>query len=428
MADLGSQLLGARTPRKTPGTLSARRSNVSLRQSGSLAQDLGGSDNDGGQRFTLAHELAAALMPDPNSSSRMLADEFGIELEEDGDGEAETTPDDNLQIHVPQHVDNPPELAQAEPLPVKPAPSRGLSSVAGDGPDVAAIRKQSPPPVFEKDPFLVLNQSLKSTDKFINQLRRLDSEPAHTSLASQESSLEELAATIIRKLDETTRAREEQVRELLGYEREFRKIAGEIGGNDLLGDLDELERIDGLIDEQSAPKEPTQTDEELTVPRHTRPVSSAWEDAPDPHSLDALMEEEEEEEEEEEDGYNEPNTPAKDVTFLPPSPPSTGPPTPSSTLPHLAHMRTITQSLVSSLGTISEQAQVNAAATTEAGRKIRMLKNKLGGWKSEWESAERSRIRIEKWEAGIWDDGTDITVLSPTSPRDSSPPDSLPKG
>lgn len=49
---------------------------------------------------------------------------------------------------------------------------------------------------------------------------------------------------------------------------------------------------------------------------------------------------------------------------------------------------------------------MNGAATTEAGRKIRALKNKLGTWRTDWDSAERSRIKIERWEAGI-SDGAD---------------------
>ena len=50
---------------------------------------------------------------------------------------------------------------------------------------------------------------------------------------------------------------------------------------------------------------------------------------------------------------------------------------------------------------------MNGAKTTDAGRKIRALKNKLGGWRQEWETAERSRVKIERWEAGFVDgDGT----------------------
>ena len=58
---------------------------------------------------------------------------------------------------------------------------------------------------------------------------------------------------------------------------------------------------------------------------------------------------------------------------------------------------------------------MNSAATTEAGRKIRALKNKLGGWRTEWESAERSRVKIEKWEAGIPDNEDLPSSLSSSS-------------
>jgi hypothetical protein len=365
-------------------------------------------------------------MPDPGSSSRLLADEFGIELE---DEEVPKEATDTVQPVEDPKFGNPTDFTQAEwsPPKVSAAGSRRLSSVASDRPDPLIVKRHSPPPVFEPDPFLLLNQSLKSTDLFITQLKRLDTENAQSASRPDEQSVESLAADIIRRIDETTREREEQVRELLGYEREFRKIAGEIGGNDLLGDLEELEHIDGLVDETHIARDLSLGEEDLTVVCGVRPISGAWEDAPDPHSLDALMEEEEEEEEEgDEYGFNEPTTPAKEE-FLPPSPPSTGPPTPLSTLPHLAYMRTITQSLVNSLGTISEQAQVNTAATTEAGRKIRALKNKLGGWKAEFDDAERSRRRIESWEVGIWDDGTESKVaLGDRSPAVGSPDGSVP--
>jgi hypothetical protein len=97
-----------------------------------------------------------------------------------------------------------------------------------------------------------------------------------------------------------------------------------------------------------------------------------------------------------------------------------GPPTPASAVPQLTHLRTFTTSLVSSLTTISEQAQVNGAATTEAGRKIRALKNKLGGWRTEWDSAERSRLRIERWEAGIAEGEGIEGPTNPVSPGRSS--------
>ena len=43
---------------------------------------------------------------------------------------------------------------------------------------------------------------------------------------------------MILRIDDTVREREEQVRALLEYELEFRRIAGEVGGVDALGRLD----------------------------------------------------------------------------------------------------------------------------------------------------------------------------------------------
>jgi hypothetical protein len=42
---------------------------------------------------------------------------------------------------------------------------------------------------------------------------------------------------------------------------------------------------------------------------------------------------------------------------------------------------------------------MNGAAVGEAGRKLRALKNKLGTWQDEYESAEQSRVRIAEWES-----------------------------
>ncbi len=57
-----------------------------------------------------------------------------------------------------------------------------------------------------------------------------------------------LASDVIRRMNNSARDREGHVRELLEYEREFRKIAGEVGGSDLLAQLDELTHIEDLYD------------------------------------------------------------------------------------------------------------------------------------------------------------------------------------
>ncbi len=42
---------------------------------------------------------------------------------------------------------------------------------------------------------------------------------------------------------------------------------------------------------------------------------------------------------------------------------------------------------------------MNGAAFGDSGRKLRALKNKVGTWQEEWDSAERSRVRIAEWES-----------------------------
>jgi len=252
----------------------------------------------------------------------------------------------------------------------------------------------------------VLAQNLESTEKFLSHLRRLDVDSTSSTI---QPSLEKLASEVIRRLNETTRDRESQLRELLGYEREFRKIAAEVGGTDVLGQLEELDGLDDSLKKQPV-EEPQPSHSKLSSvaeePTPSHHASNEWEMDPDQQRLG-----------DEDDDFNLPlPSPVKDS--FPPPPPVSEPMTPSQTIPQLAHIRTFTTSLVSSLTTISEQAQVNGAATTEAGRRIRALKNKIGGWRTDWDGAERSRVRIERWEAGIVD-GDRISGDPLTPPRSS---------
>jgi hypothetical protein len=256
----------------------------------------------------------------------------------------------------------------------------------------------------EQDAMEVLAQDLESTDKFLNHLRTIDLDPGASA-----SSLEKIASNVIRHINESVRDREGQVRELLECEREFRKISGEVGGNDVLGMVDELTGVDELLDKVPAQQDTkvetrrldTVLEEEPSSP-NARHMSHDWELDPDrPHLGD------------EDYDFPEVASPAKESFPLPP--PLVGPLTPASTVPQLSHLRTSTASLVSNLTTLSEHAQVNGAATAEAGRKIRALKNKLGSWRTEWDGAERSRQRIERWEAGIVEG--DLNSPSRMSPK-----------
>ncbi len=407
------------TPHKSPSrqtlTLNGRKSSASLRGPPSLADALG--DDAGNGRHSLAHELAAALLPEPSAGSKLLAEEFGIEYDEGAEG-IDGTPQGTYDESAPQfrgeeegvEVD----MGGVDSLAAQlngasshsHSPAHPVEDVPPDfdpdfrSPPVSPTKPRRQP---EQDPMAILAADLEYTEKFLSQLRRLDvGEPSHTT-----PTLERLASDMIRRINDATRDRETQLRELLEYEREFRKISGEVGGNDALSVLPELEDIikdDILAPGSSATRAGAELADLDTIAEDATLQSNDWEVDPDRSGLG--------DEDEDEYGSAYPPTPVKTEFPLPPS--LTGPPTPTVAITHLTHLRTFTASTAASLATISEHTQVNAAATTEAGRKIRALKNKLGGWRTEWDSAERSRVRIEKWEAGIVDG--DTPVSGATSP------------
>ncbi|CDO69760.1 hypothetical protein BN946_scf184766.g5 [Trametes cinnabarina] len=381
-------------PRKSPSkqnlSLNGRKSSASLRSS-SLA-DAFEDDSVNGRHHSLAHELAAALLPEPSAGSKLLAEEFGIEYDEGAEG-IDGVPSSHYDDEVPPQFSD--EIAH-DTLAVQlqlngvPSPAHGDEDAPPDfDPDfrspVASPTKQRRQPEAA-DPMAMLAQDLEYTEKFLSQLRHLDGDPL-------EPRLERLATDVIRRINDTVRDRESQLRELLEYEREFRKIAGEVGGTEALGHLPELEDIvkEEVQDPSSAVKGRADLPELDAIAEDPSLSASDWEVDPDRARLG------DEEEDEYESQYIQ--TPVK--AEFPPPPPVNGPPTPAATITLLAHLRTFTTSAATSLATISEHTQVNAAATTEAGRKIRALKNKLTGWRTEWDSAERSRLRIERWEAGL---------------------------
>lgn len=381
--------------------LNARKSSASLRAATSLVIDVDIPSGGGnGRHHSLAHELAVALMPEPSTGSKLLAEEFGIEYDEGAEGIDPVPGHDGLSGNefANSEVDAPSFASELGDTSTSDA-SLPDSTLDSDEPDHCELIFSSSTPSrnevqqnkSEQDAMEVLARDLESTDKFLNHLRTIDLDLGTST--SQQISLEGIASDVIRHINESVRDREGQVRELLECEREFRKISGEVGGNDVLGVLDELTGVDELLDKVPAhhdTKVETKrldvvVEEELGSPRN---MSHDWELDPDrPHLGD------------EDYGFPEVASPAKES--FPPPPPLVGPLTPASTVPQLSHFRTSTASLVSNLTILSDHAQVNGAATAEAGRKIRALKNKLGSWRTEWDGAERSRQRIERWEAGI---------------------------
>ncbi|KAG6335271.1 hypothetical protein ID866_3827 [Astraeus odoratus] len=398
---------------------------------------------------SLAHELAVALMPEPAAgagASRLLAEEFGIEYDEGAEGI-----DDDLVVRTAN--------GDADILDdgVADVPGGGTSladelgggdfgdsladEMSGAGEETGHAINNAEPDAWNdeidrgsedededdasrgttpaQDAMEILAQNLASTDNFLAHLRTIDMPPpsspspsysktsfaTHNALPGSSSqvtssstfTIEGFASDIIRRINDAVREREGQLRELIAYDRDLKRISGEVGGTDVLGDLEPLEDLLG---------------EDEHKPRHTPSAST---------KLNSVIEEDEGDradmEGEGDSLYNAtlPVSPRR-VTFA--SPPSSAPPqtvsnpsaagkTPSPSaisslavvVPSLANIRVHTASLLSSLTTISEQAQVNGAATADAGRKVRSLKNRLGGWKIEWEGAERSRTKIERWEA-----------------------------
>lgn len=342
---------------------------------------------------SLAHELASALSPEPNASSGLL-EELGIDPEEYDGGmdNADVQPEypmanGTLAQELATEDLEIPSLGQDIPQINEPSHEDNIESYLTP----SSMDRQTRQP--EQDSMTILAQDLDSTDQFLTQLRRLDAEAG----SSNQPPLEKVAADIIRHINDTIREREGQVRELLEYEREFRKIAGEVGGTDALSHLEALEDVVGLVDDE--PTAPQSAHERLSTleeePPQTPTSPRGWDAEPEYSNLLDVRDDL--------DLQSElVNHSSKDV--IPAAPHINGPPTAAAAIPQFTHVRTINTSLITSLTSISEHTQVTGAATAEAGRKIRALKNKLGGWRTDWDSAERSRLKIEKWELGVIED------------------------
>ncbi|EAU90314.1 hypothetical protein CC1G_08996 [Coprinopsis cinerea okayama7 len=449
-----SNFLSASSKKSPVKAVNARKSSASLRGAPVLANGTS-DDAPNGRHHSLAHELAVALMPEPTAGSKLLAEEFGIEFDEGAEGIDEED-EDGVSTHPSEHISEADHDVQfgahqhqlnsdipsfADEFAAHhhhndyhqgPSFEDEISSMAAteedtqhdldpvfNSPSIKRQRTRQRTP--EKDAMIVLSENVEFADKFLTQLRTLDTDPTATGRgsSSQQPMLERLASDIVRRINETAREREGQVRQLFDCEREFKKISGEVNGADALGNLDELEQIEDLTDPPPSSSNLNQTLRVESRQLHTleeEPSSPAahnlsnpyndWELDPDRNHLgDADPDYD----------ASPPTSPVKDS--FPPPPQLAGPVTPAKVLVHLSHIRTVTTTVVSSLSSISEHAQVTGVATTDAGRKIRSLKNKLGDLKTEWENAEKSKARIERWEAGISEtDENKSVLLSPSRP------------
>ena len=173
-------------PRKSP----SRRNNLHLRpvvppRTPSNLASVIDNDSLNGHHHSLAHELAVALMPEPSAGSKLLAEEFGIDY------------DDSV----------PPSFA--DEMHAVPTGDASFNGIPVAEPEEYPQKEPEP----EHDAMEVLAQDLHSTDKFLGHLRKLDIDPG--SLATQQQPvLEKLASDVIRRMNETVRSREAQVREI----------------------------------------------------------------------------------------------------------------------------------------------------------------------------------------------------------------------
>ncbi|KAG9092926.1 hypothetical protein FS749_015335 [Ceratobasidium sp. UAMH 11750] len=390
-------------------------------------QALGANGRSGTIGASLAHELAAAVMYEP-SDSRALADELGLEFDDEEEGEGETLEGHRLDTELGGEalggimgMSNHSEIE----TPSRPSRNNMLNGHAPAHPhdldsDFESSPSKPPPPLSftlstpSADPIDTLKENVKFLDRFITHLQHMDIDPSSPTRSSYapattqmrrmsmhggaEPAVERIATDMIRHIDDARREREDQLRDLINYEREFRKIDGEAGGADRLGSLEPLEDV-SLTDGPTAGEASYSTRALDAVPEDE--YDDSWEAQRDPRDVfDDDMHDQEDGDDPAFADRSIRHTTAQ--TILPPPPPyPSGPLTPSSTLPHLAHMRAVSQILATSLSGLSEHVQVNGAAAAEAGRKLRALKNKVGDLQAEWTSAEQSMVRIERSERGL---------------------------
>ncbi|KAG9017949.1 hypothetical protein FRB90_000075 [Tulasnella sp. 427] len=432
---------GHRSSLKPPAhhSLSMKRSANSLRNSESL-------DNGGPHRVSLAHELAAAMMPEPNVTSQMLAEEFGLEFDDGGEeGEEDidafaATPGEPVHDPYMSHGTPPTQTLDRFDEGVIEHEMGGVAYPGSMMDEMdefqSTFRSASheldgiPPPQPRQDPLELLAQNLKATDLFITQLKHVDAE--QSAGTTSEPPLERAAASMIGRLNDLAREREGHVRTIQEYDRELKNMVEDVSWHDALGQLEPLENQEDLLDPSEKVNNAQHEEDQSHTPRavrkgsYSRDSNSPSRRRPGRRGLYQVEEEDEPEGEilggdlaYENDNYDydvpSPSKFRKNVD-LPPAPPAAEVPTPSSTLPQFSYVRTLTQSLSVSLASLSEHAQVNGVNTTDAGRKLRALKNKIVELKADWDSADRSRAKIERWEAGLIDDLTAPDVEDGSSP------------
>ncbi|KAF8323528.1 uncharacterized protein EI90DRAFT_3076926 [Cantharellus anzutake] len=394
-----------------------------------------GAAGSSSARFSLAHELAAAMMPEPSVGSRLLAEEFGVEFDEGAEGiEAQ---DEDAEIPVAGDLHDDPsfisggyresdstsDVDDGSSLHLRGRSGATTPIINGDNhlyPGVVAFSTPHAEPSHhnshspmagqsQRDPLEIFSEDLASMDAFISCLKNLDSHSlnpkASPASALFEPAIERYTSNMVRHMNDVMRERENQIRELLAIEKEFKKIGSELGGDDILASLEPLGDTDDLVGSTEETSRLPSSGSHLLPLRgiaeedelHEGDSEASHDSDADPAELDVGTE-------------RFVNGRLQRASLPVPGIPSPSPrgvsATPGSTVSHLYHMRSVTSSIANSLSVLSEHAQENGAATAEAGRKLRALKSKIASLRNDWESAARSREKIERWENGVDGVGT----------------------
>lgn len=378
------------------------------------------------KRQSLAFELRSASSP--GKPDRDLLRDLGID-EEDGDGDAQS--EKSIRDEGDYEAPVSPWIAQhglAEQLQHRLAPAPGISSpprrsrssaheassttslsrtpegggATSPGSDGASCRDLE---AVLADNSSALASSVQATTDFISRLSQYmttsdATAPISTpSLNDRQPIVENMASRVIKTMQEVVRVREGQVRELVDLERAFAR--SDPGWQAALAGLDALpvEEEDGENGARSnGGVGPMTEDEERTLRPASLDLEAMRKPSTLPTPLSPLVE----------------VSPMTDASVFPSPPrspnldlPQPRPPprhTQTSTAPaillleHFASLRAHSTSLSATLSSLHEMTQVNQAAASEHGRKLRAVRVHLGNMADELAGAERSEEYVERWE------------------------------
>ncbi|KZT59493.1 hypothetical protein CALCODRAFT_493635 [Calocera cornea HHB12733] len=338
--------------------------------SNSLAGMFGGESlgvDSGSGGMSLAHELAAALAPEPGANAKALAEELGLDFDEEEGAIVDPS--------VEQADETFRQKTPSAELPI--TPPRSTKSSA-----------RTPAVVVNDilDPVDALARDAKALDAFIQSLKT--AEPTESDDVAYEATVEDWISDMLRRLRTTTRDRDMQVKQFEQISRDLRR------STDTAVDIPEITIVDGWLDGGMK-----------TLQVNGYNSTEIWSPTA---GLENIPESPEEIRYHDHDNgfFSSSARHSRTTSNAVPSNPI------GAALSSLSAIHASNNDLIASLSSLSDQAQVNGAANADAARQLRLIRNRLTGWRDEWESVERSRLRIQRWESGDNEDDLDDPPLS----------------